>query len=66
MSLKLFVNNPDLWNAFLDEVNGYLTLTHKNMEQMEKAEDLYRLQGEARAYNKLKRLRDKVNGQSSN
>lgn len=66
MSLKLFVNNPDLWNAFLDEVNEYLTLTHKNMEQMDKAEDLYRLQGEARAYNKLKRLRDKVNGQSSN
>lgn len=66
MSLKLFVNNPDLWNAFLDEVNEYLTLTHKNMEQLDKAEDLYRLQGEARAYNKLKRLRDKVNGQSSN
>jgi len=66
MSLKLFVNNPDLWNAFLDEVNEYLTLTHKNMEQMDKAEDLYRLQGEARAYNKLRRLRDKVNGQSSN
>lgn len=66
MSLKLFVNNPDLWNAFNNEVNEYLTLVHKNMEQMDKAEDLYRLQGEARAYHKLKRLRDRVNGQSSN
>ena len=62
MSLKLFVNNPDLWNAFKKELDEYLTLTHKNMEQMDKPEDLYRLQGEARAYHKLKMLRDKVNG----
>lgn len=62
MSLKLFVNNPDLWNAFTAEVDECLSIVHKNMEQMEKAEDLYRLQGEARAYKKLKMLRDKVNG----
>lgn len=62
MSLKLFVNNPDLWNAFNEEVDEYIEFVHKNMEQMEKSEDLYRLQGEARAYRKLKRLRDKVNG----
>ena len=62
MSLKLLVNNPDIWKAFNSEVDEYLTLVHKNMEQIDKAEELYRLQGEARAYHKLKRLRDKVNG----
>ena len=62
MSLKLLVNNPDIWKAFNNEVDEYLTLVHKNMEQMDKTEELYRLQGEARAYHKLKRLRDKVNG----
>ena len=62
MRLKLLVNNPDIWKAFNSEIDEYLTLVHKNMEQMDKAEELYRLQGEARAYHKLKRLRDKVNG----
>jgi hypothetical protein len=62
MSLKLFVNNPELWDSFNKEVDEYLKLVHKNMEQMDRSEDLYRLQGEARAYHKLKMLRDKVNG----
>lgn len=62
MSLKLFVNNPELWNAFTKEVDDYLQFVHRSMEQMDKPEDLYRLQGEARAYHKLKMLRDRVNG----
>jgi len=63
VSLKLFVNNPELWNAFTKELDGRLSLVHRNLEQLTKPEDLYRLQGEAQAYNKLKLLRDKVNNE---
>jgi hypothetical protein len=61
MSLKLLVNNPDIWKSLVSELEERLELTHKNLEQMATAEDLYRLQGEARAYRKLLNLRDKVN-----
>lgn len=61
MSLKMFVNNPDLWKAFIAELEDRIELAHKNLEQINAAEELYRLQGEARAYRKLLNLRDKVN-----
>jgi hypothetical protein len=61
MSLKLLVNNPDIWKSLVSELEERIELTHKNLEQMGTAEDLYRLQGEARAYRKLLSLRDKVN-----
>jgi len=61
MSLKLLVNNPDIWKSLVSELEERLELTHKNLEQMSEVEELYRLQGEARAYRKLLRLRDKVN-----
>ena len=61
MSLKLLVNTPDIWKALLAELDERIELSHKNMEQMDKQEDLYRLQGEIRAYRKLQTLRDKVN-----
>ena len=61
MSLKLLVNNPDIWKSLVSELEERLELTHKNLEQMSEIEELYRLQGEARAYRKLLRLRDKVN-----
>lgn len=61
MSLKLLVNNPDIWKPLVSELEERIELTHKNLEQMSSVEELYRLQGEARAYRKLLRLRDKVN-----
>ena len=61
MSLKLLVNNPDIWKALVAELEDQIELTHKNLEQMSTAEELYRLQGETKAYRKLLRLRDKVN-----
>jgi hypothetical protein len=61
MSLKLLVNNPDIWKPLVSELEERIELTHKNLEQMGAVEELYRLQGEARAYRKLLRLRDKVN-----
>lgn len=62
MSLKLFVNNKDLWDAFLEEMDNNLELTHKQLEQNKDEKELFRFQGEARAYRRLKQLRDKVNG----
>ena len=61
MSLKLLVNNPDIWKSLVSELEERLELTHKNLEQISEVEELYRLQGEARAYRKLLNLRDKVN-----
>jgi hypothetical protein len=61
MSLKLLVNNPDIWKPLVSELEERIELAHKNLEQMNAVEELYRLQGEARAYRKLLRLRDKVN-----
>jgi len=61
MSLKLLVNNPDIWKSLVSELEERIELTHKNLEQMSSVEELYRLQGEALAYRKLLRLRDKVN-----
>ena len=61
MSLKLLVNNPDIWKPLVSELEERIELTHKNLEQMSAVEELYRLQGEARAYRKLLNLRDKVN-----
>lgn len=61
MSLKLLVNSPDIWKALIAELEERIEATHKNLEQMNAAEELYRLQGEARAYRKLLNLRDKVN-----
>jgi len=45
----------------VSELEERIELTHKNLEQMSSVEELYRLQGEALAYRKLLRLRDKVN-----
>jgi cytochrome P450 len=61
MSLKLLVNNPDIWKSLVSELEERIELAHKNLEQMNAVEELYRMQGEARAYRKLLNLRDKVN-----
>lgn len=61
MSLKLLVNNPDVWNSFERELEEELTKIHTKMEQTSEASDLYRLQGEAKVIRRLKKLRDKVN-----
>ena len=61
-NLKPLVNNKDLWESFLAEINLRLNEVHRQMEQAASVEDLYRLQGQAACLNKLKYLREKVNG----
>ena len=61
-NLKPLVNDNKLWNSFNDELDRRLNHVHIQMEQTIKQEDLFRLQGEARALRRLKFLRDEVNG----
>ena len=62
MKLKLLVNNMEIWNSFNDELDRRLNHVHIQMEQTIKQEDLFRLQGEAKALRRLKFLRDEENG----
>ena len=62
MSLKQIVNNHEVWDSLNQELDRRLNHIHIQMEQTLKAEDLFRLQGEARALRRLKLLRDEVNG----
>ena len=61
-NLKPLVNDKALWESFLAELNTRLAEVHRQMEQANLAEDLYRLQGQAACLNKFKYLREKVNG----
>jgi hypothetical protein len=60
--LKTMVNTKETWDAFCEEVDVNLDLVHRRFEQTQDTNELFRLQGEARAYRSLKLLRDKVNG----
>ena len=61
-NLKPLVNNKDLWESLVAELNERLECTQRQVELRVEPEEIYRLQGEARALRSLTRLRDKVNG----
>ena len=61
-NLKPLVNDKVLWDSFLEEVDRRISEVHRVMEQSSRAEELYRLQGQAFALRKMKQLRDQVNG----
>lgn len=61
MSLKPFVNNPELWKAFQVEIEERVDKVHRQMSQLDDPKDLYRCQGELKALRSLQKLRDKVN-----
>ena len=62
INLKPLVNDKVLWDSFLEEVDRRISEVHRVMEQSSRAEELYRLQGQAFALRKIKQLRDQVNG----
>ena len=62
MSIKLLVNDKKIWDSFNELIDQKLKFVHSQLEQTMKSEDLYRLQGEARSFRRLKHLRDEVNG----
>jgi len=61
-NLKSLVNDKPLWDSFLEEMDKRLSDVHRMMEQASDSESLYRLQGQASAFRKLKQLREYVNG----
>ena len=61
-NLKPLVNDKPLWDSFLEEMDKRLSDVHRMMEQASDSESLYRLQGQASAFRKLKQLREYVNG----
>lgn len=63
MSLKSFVNNKDSWDAFLEELDSQIASLHRKLEQSEDVVEVYRAQGSIHSLQRLKMLRDKVNGQ---
>ena len=61
-TLKPFVNNPELYNPFLEEIMNRIEKTHKRLEQISEVEELYRAQGEIRVFRSMLRLREDING----
>ena len=61
-NLKPLVNDKPLWDSFLEEMDNRLYNVHRMMEQASDAESLYRLQGQASAFRKLKQHREYING----
>lgn len=60
-TLKPFVNNPELYTPFIEEIAERIAFTHVSLEQSREIDEIYRLQGEIRALRSLLKLRDKVN-----
>jgi len=61
-TLKPFVNNPELYNPFLEEIVSRINKVHKRLEQISEVEEMYRAQGEIRTLRSMLRLRDDING----
>ena len=61
-TLKPFVNNPELYNPFLEEIGERIIMSQIALEQSREPDEMFRLQCEIRALRSLVRLRDKVNG----
>lgn len=59
MSLKAFVTNPAMWDAFCEEVDIAITSQHKVMEQATDTVTLHQAQGAIIALRRMKLLRDK-------
>lgn len=62
MSLKRMVNDPAIWQAFVEEINTKLDLEKRTMVHTNDYEHILRQQGAIRALERLLNLRDTVNG----
>lgn len=62
MNLKLLVNDKYLYDDFLEYLDGRISMHRKIMEQSDDEVELFRAQGAIMALNKLKQLREEVNG----
>ena len=61
MSLKLLVNNPEIYNSFLEELDSKIAAEQKGLVEETEMLRVYRRQGAIQMLQKLKRLREDVN-----
>jgi hypothetical protein len=61
MSLKLLVNTPDIHEAFLAYIKERIAVSQQTLESASDPKDLYRVQGEIKAYRRMLKIRDEVN-----
>ena len=61
-TLKPFVNNPEFYTPYIEEIAERIAFTHVALEQSRELDEIYRLQGEIRALRSLLKLREKING----
>jgi hypothetical protein len=64
-TLKPFVNNPEFYTPYIEEIASRIAFTHVALEQSRELDEVYRLQGEIRALRSLLKLREKINGSES-
>lgn len=65
MLLKKLVNDKELWDAFTAELDATISGHHKSMETQDDSVSIHRTQGSIFALQRLKYLREKINGHSS-
>tara|TARA_R100001369_G_scaffold70576_1_gene98313 strand:- start:45 stop:239 length:195 start_codon:yes stop_codon:yes gene_type:complete len=61
VNLKYFVNNPEIWKAFEEELDERIQASYKQFSQADEQHVMYRVQGQIYALTALKQLRLKVN-----
>ena len=66
MIIKQLVNSTALWDSFCKELDERLDFSYRQLSQRDEPSEMYRIQGEIRALNSLKKLRDKVNSTTVN
>jgi len=62
MSLRSFVNDKPMWDAFLEEMDLRIEIQQKSMESLNDTDEIFRHQGAIRSLRMLKHLRVSING----
>jgi hypothetical protein len=56
------MTDTQMWEAFDDMLNHFISLQHKNMEQSDEPIEIYRAQGFIQALKRLKFLKEEIQG----
>jgi hypothetical protein len=61
-ALKKLVNDKQLWDAYVEYIDIKINSAHIRLEQENKPDNMYRVQGEIASLRRLKYMRDEING----
>lgn len=61
--LKVLINTPHAWDAFVDKLDSDITDQQRKLEQATDMSDVFKAQGAIAALRKLKYLKDEINAQ---